>query len=144
LPQRSWFAISGGITALVGAFVLTVGCAVPYVHYTGDTTGYSASPSVFNGGFPGAWGNAVEPALVILAVLIAAILVIGWTNRIVRALMSGVMAAMGAQTIAMFVGYLAGGVAFGQPQAGAFIGPLGGFIVLLGGAMAAASLATNP
>jgi hypothetical protein len=140
---RSWLAISGGITAIFGAIVLGVGCAIPYVHYTGDVGSQSAWPSIFNGGFPGAWGNAVEPALVIVAVLTAATLVIAWAHRTVRGIMSGIMAAMGAQTMAMSLGFLAGAATYGDLQAGGFVAALGGLIIFSGGAMAAASLATN-
>src|SRR5215472_9775173 len=71
--RRSSLAIGGGITAFLGAIVLGVGSAIPYVHYTGDTSGQYDWPSVFNGGFTGAWGDAVEPALVIVIAIAAGI-----------------------------------------------------------------------
>src|SRR5712692_727317 len=137
---RSSVATIGGIGAILGVIVLIVGCALPYVHYTGDVTGVSANPSVFNGGFPGAWGNVIEPLLVILLGLAAAILVIAWPNRTARAFSSAILIATGLQTMAMFVGYDAAGAAYGQLQAGAFVGPIGAFLIMISGVLAAASL----
>jgi hypothetical protein len=137
---RSSVATIGGIGAIIGAVILIVGCALPYVHYTGDTAGASPNSSVFNGGFPGAWGNVIEPLLVILLGLAAAILVIAWANRTARAFSSAILIAMGLQTMAMFVGYDAAGAAYGQLQAGAFVGPIGAFLIMISGVLAAASL----
>jgi len=137
---RSSVATIGGIGAIVGVVILVVGCVLPYVHYTGDVTGVSANPSVFNGGFPGAWGNVIEPLLVCLLGLAASILVIAWANRTARAFSSAALIAMGLQTLAMFVGYDAAGAAYGQLQAGAFVGPIGAFLILISGVLAAASL----
>lgn len=139
-PARSSVATIGGIGAIVGLVVLIVGCALPYVHYSGDVTGQSATPSVFNGGFTGAWGNVAEPLLVIVLGLIASILVIAWSSRTGRAFASAALIVMGTQTIAMFVGYDVAGIAYGQLQAGAFVGPLGAFLIMIGGVLAAASL----
>ena len=140
---RSALTLAGAGTSIFGAVVLGVGCALPYVHYSGDTTGYSADPSIFNGGFPGAWGNAVEPLAVILVVLAVSILAMAWSNRTVRALSAGTAAAMGLQTLAMFVGYYTGVVWFAQAQPGIFVGPLGGLIILVGGFMIGFGLLTT-
>lgn len=130
----------GGIAGIIGVVVVFVGCALPYVHYTGDTGGQSADPSVFNGGFPGAWGNAVEPVMVVVLALAAAILVIAWPNRTGRAFSSGALVAMGVTTLAMFIAYIAAGSAFGHLQAGAVLGPVGAVLLLIGGLLAAGSL----
>jgi hypothetical protein len=139
--RRSSLAVSSGITAIVGAVVVVVGCVVPYAYFPGDSSGQSASSSsIFDGGFSGSWAYAIEPVIVIAVVLVGALLVIVGTSRTLRALMAGVLCAMGAQTMAMFLGYAVATFSFSHLQAGGFIGALGGLIVLAGGAMAALSL----
>jgi hypothetical protein len=128
---------------MVGAIVLGIGCAVPYIHYPGDSSQSPSSPSIFSGGYPGAWANAVEPVLVIAIVLTGALLPIASTNRTARALAAGAIGAMGAQTMAMLFGYIVSGYQFMNLQAGAFIGSLGALIIMVGGAMAALSLTTS-
>jgi len=138
--RRSWLATSGGIVAIAGAAVITVGCSLPYVHYTGDSSTGPADTSVFNGGFNGAWGDIAEPVMVIVFTLAAAIAIISWTNRVARALAAGALVTIGTQTLMMFVGYDAAGAAYGQLQAGAALGPVGAVVLLAGGILAAASL----
>jgi len=133
-------ATIGGIAAIIGVVIVFVGCALPYVHYSGDTGGQTADPSVFNGGFPGAWGNAVEPVVVVLLALAASIVVIAWPNRTARAFSSGALVAMGVTTLGMFIAYIAAGSPFGHLEAGAFVGPIGAVVLLVGGLLAAGSL----
>jgi hypothetical protein len=137
---RPSMALIGGIAAIIGVVIVFVGCALPYVHYTGDTAGQLADPSVFNGGFPGAWGNAVEPVMVVVLALAAAILVIAWPNKTARAFSSGALVAMGVTTLAMFIAYIAAGSAYGHLQAGAVLGPIGAVVLMIGGLLAAGSL----
>jgi hypothetical protein len=138
--QRSWLATSGGIVAIVAIVVVIVGCSIPYVAYKDTTSGTTTTSSVFNGGFSGSWGDIVEPAIVILFSLAASILVTAWMNRTAQAFASGALLAMGAQTFAMFVGYVAAGAGNGQLQAGSYVGLLGAILLFVGGGMAAASL----
>jgi hypothetical protein len=135
---RSRLATAGGITAIIAVGVIIAGCILPYAHYS-DASGGS-SPSIFNGGFPGAWGNAAEPALVILFALAAAMTLIVWTNRTARAILSGALLAMGAQTFAMFIAYAAVAVASGQLESGSVMGFIGAILLFAGGAMPAVSL----
>lgn len=143
-PAQSWLTTTGAITAMTGVFVIIAGCVLPYTHYTEPSSGYSQSPSVFFGGFPGAWGDITEPALVILFALTAAAVIIAWPNRTARAFASGALVVMGAQTFMLFVGYAAGGAGSGQLQAGAFVGMFGSLLLFVGGAIATASLLTKP
>lgn len=137
---RSALLTAGSATALAAVAVVAAGCILPYVHYTGDTTGINPSPSIFNGGFSGAWGDVTEPAVVILFSIVASILALAWTSRTVRALMAGALLAMGAQTFTLFVGYGVAGAAYGQLQAGSIVGPVGAILLFVGGALIGASL----
>jgi hypothetical protein len=141
---QSWLATTGAITAITSVFVIVAGCLLPYTRYSEATPGYSQSPSVFIGGFPGAWGDVTEPALVILFALTASAVIIAWPNRTARAFASGALVVMGAQTFMLFVGYAAGGAANGQLQSGSFVGMFGSLLLFVGGAISAASLLTRP
>ena len=137
----SWLATAGAIVAIIAALLVLAGSFLPYVHYTGEmAAGESAWPSVFNGGFPGAWGNAFEPILVILFALAASVLIIASANRTARAFASGALVVLGAQTLMMVVGYAAAGASYGQLQAGAFVGAFGSILLCVGGIMSAGSL----
>jgi hypothetical protein len=137
---RSSLVTAGSVTALAAVVMITAGCILPYVHYAGDTTGINPSPSIFNGGFSGAWGDVTEPAVVILFSIVASILALASTSRTVRALMAGALLAMGAQTFTLFVGYGVAGAAYGQLQAGSIVGPVGAILLFVGGALIGASL----
>jgi hypothetical protein len=113
------------------------------MRYTEATTDYSQTPSVFNGGFPGAWGSIAEPVLVIVFALAASVLIIAWANRTARAFASGALMVMGAQTLMLFVGYAAAGAGNGVLQSGSFVGLFGSLLLFVGGAIAAASLLTG-
>ena len=73
---------AGSATALAAVAVVAAGCILPYVHYTGDTTGINPSPSIFNGGFSGACGDVTEPAVVILFSIVASILALASTSSL--------------------------------------------------------------
>jgi hypothetical protein len=138
VPARSRLATGGGITAIIAVAVIIAGCILPYAHYS-DASGGS-SPSVFNGGFSGAWGNAAEPVLVVLFALAAAMTLIVWKDRMARAILSGALLAMGAQTFTMFIAYAAAAVGSGQLGAGSVVGFIGSILLFAGGAMSAGSL----
>ncbi len=114
------------------------------MRYTEAAPGESQTASVFNGGFPGAWGNVLEPVLVIVLALAASVLIIAWPNRTARAFASGALVVMGAQTFMLFVGYAAAGAGTGVLQSGSFVGLFGAFLLFVGGAISAASLLTRP
>lgn len=141
--MQSWLATTGAITAITGVVVIIAGCVLPYMRYTEATSGYSQSPSVFNGGFPGAWGSVPEPILVIVFAFVASVLIVAWPNRTARAFASGAIVVMGAQTFMLFVGYAAAGAGNGVLQSGSFVGLFGSVLVFVGGAISAASLLTR-
>ena len=141
--QRSWLATWGGITGILAMVTLIVACAIPYVTYTDTTSGTQSTSSVFDGGYAGAWGNVVEPAIVIAFSLAAAIVVIAWANRTARAFGSAALVTMGAQTFGMFAGYDTSGAANGQLEAGGYIGLLAGILLFAGGGLAAGSLLSS-
>ena len=141
--MQSWLATTGAITAITAVFVIIAGCVLPYVRYTEATPGYSQTASVFNGGFPGAWGNVPEPVLVIVFALAASVLIIAWANRTARAFASGALVVMGAQTLMLFIGYAAAGAGNGVLKSGGFVGMFGSFLLFVGGAISAASLLTR-
>jgi hypothetical protein len=142
--MQSWLATTGAITAITAVVVIIAGCVLPYVRYTEASPGDSQTASVFNGGFPGAWGNVPEPVLVIVLALAASVLIIAWANRTARAFASGALVVMGAQTFMLFVGYAAAGAGTGVLQSGSFVGLFGGFLLFVGGAISGASLLTRP
>jgi hypothetical protein len=114
------------------------------MRYTEASPDYSQSPSVFDGGFPGAWGNVPEPVLVIVFALAASVLIIAWANRTARAFASGALMVMGAQTLMLFIGYAAGAAGNGVLQSGSFVGMFGSLLLFVGGAISAASLLAAP
>jgi len=142
--MQSWLATTGAITAITAVFVIIAGCVLPYMRYTEASPDYSQSPSVFNGGFPGAWGNVPEPVLVIVFALAASVLIIAWANRTARAFASGALMVMGAQTLMLFIGYAAGAAGNGVLQSGSFVGMFGSLLLFVGGAISAASLLAAP
>ncbi len=142
--MQSWLATTGAITAITAVVVIIAGCVLPYVRYTDATPGESQTASVFNGGFPGAWGNVPEPVLVIVLALAASVLIIAWPNRTARAFASGALVVMGAQTFMLFIGYAAAGAGSGVLQSGSFVGLFGSFLLFVGGTISAASLLMRP
>jgi hypothetical protein len=141
--MQSWLATTGAITAITAVFFIIAGCVLPYMRYTEASPDYSQSPSVFDGGFPGAWGNVPEPVLVIVFALAASVLIIAWANRTARAFASGALMVMGAQTLMLFIGYAAGAAGNGVLQSGSFVGMFGSLLLFVGGAISAASLLTG-
>ena len=100
--RRSMLATAGGITAIVALLVILAACILPYANYD-SSDGGPASPSIFNGGYPGSWSNILEPAVVILFTLVAGVMLIASTYRISRALTSGALLAMGASDLRAFL-----------------------------------------
>ena len=142
--MQSWLATTGAITAITAVVVIIAGCVLPYVRYTEASPGDSQTASVFNGGFPGAWGNVPEPVLVIVFALAASVLIIAWPNRTARAFASGALVVMGAQTFMLFVGYAAAAAGSGVLQSGSFVGLFGAVLLFVGGTISAASLLMRP
>ncbi|TMC39311.1 MAG: hypothetical protein E6J28_03755, partial [Chloroflexi bacterium] len=101
--NRSWLAIGGAITALLGTPLVFAACIVPYVYWNDTSNGASASIFDMSSG-PGFW-YAIEPVIVILLILVAGIVAIALPSKTVRALAAGLLVAVGLQTFAMFMGY---------------------------------------
>ena len=134
---RPWLAIAGGVTAMLAAVLIVVACAVPYVHYTDSNS--PSTVSVFNSGFgPSNW-FALEPVGVALLVFLAGIVLVAWMSRLPRAVASGALIALGAQTFLMFVGYVlfTADSASAQHGPGGFVGMLAGLLAFAGGVTAA-------
>jgi hypothetical protein len=140
--RRSMLATAGGITAIVALPVLLAACILPYANYS-SSDGGPYTPSIFNADYPGSWSNILEPALVMLFTLVAAILLIASTHRLLGALTAGALLAMGAQTAALFFGYAVTSIAGGQIGAGSVVGLLGGAILFVAGALSAAGLLSS-
>jgi tryptophan-rich sensory protein len=137
---RSLAAIAGGVIAIVSGLLIIVACALPFVHYTDSQE--PTSPSIFNPGFAPSNGFAVEPVGVALIAIAVGILVLVWSNRIARAIASGVLIAYGVQTVLLFFGYLALAVFSKSAQVGPG-GPVGmfaGLLLIAGGAACLASV----
>ena len=131
--RRSLVAIAGGVSAIVSGLLIIVACALPYIRYTDSQE--PTSPSIFNTGFPASNGFAVEPVGVALISIVVGILVVAWSNRIARAIASGVLIAYGVQTVLLFFGYLALAVFSSSAHVGPG-GPVGmfaGFLLVAGG-----------
>jgi hypothetical protein len=124
----------GAILAIVGAILVIVACAVPYVHYT-DASIQPSSLSVFNTGTNATFWYALEPVVVALIAIGAAILLLVSKSRILRAVASGALLAFGVQTFLLFVGYAGFGVSIQgvQPSAGGFIGMAAAVLILVAG-----------
>jgi hypothetical protein len=135
-------ATAGGITAIVALVVILLACILPYANYD-SSDGGPYSPSIFNADYPGSWSNILEPALVMLFTLVAAILLIASTHRLLGALTAGALLAMGAQTAALFFGYAVTAIAGGQIGAGSVVGLVGGAILFVAGALSAAGLLSS-
>jgi thiamine biosynthesis protein ThiS len=141
--RRSWAATAGGLIAILGAVMIIIACAVPYVHYT-DASEPTPSPSVFNEGYgPSIW-FAAEPVGVALIAIVAGVVLVVWMSHIPRALAAGVLLAGGAQISLLFVGYFlfAATSTSAQVEPGGVIGMFAGLLLFAGGLAPAITLFT--
>jgi hypothetical protein len=144
-PPGTRLAAVGAGVAFLGAVVILIACALPYATYT-DPSVSPTTPSIFNPGYPGALWYAVEPVTVALIGIVAGVLLIALRGRVARALAAAALLALGVQTVVLFVGYV-GAAATGPSERAAIggaIGLLGGLVLAIGGALAAASLSVRP
>jgi hypothetical protein len=140
-PRRlSWFAISGGILAIVGAISIIPACALDYVHYTDNTE--PSSVSVFNPGFGPAIWFAAEPVGVAAITIAAALVLLVLGSRVPRAVAAGVMVAYGAQTFLLFLGYVALAIRSQSAQVGpgGVVGMVAGVLIFAAGILALGSV----
>lgn len=136
----STLAIVGGAVAIVGSLAIIAAGLLPYAHYTDNST--PAWPSIFNPGYPGALWYAAEPVAVILLGIVAGVMLIAVRGRTLRLVAAGALLAFGMQTTFSFVGFV-GASATGpasQMGIGGVVGVIAGLVILVGGAIAAASV----
>jgi hypothetical protein len=137
---RSWLATGGGIAGLIGVPFVLAGCIFPFVYYSDTSQGGPASASIFNLGYPGGLFYAFEPVVVMLFAAAAAVFLIAWQIRPVRAVGAGALLAFGVQTTALFIGYIGSELAYGRIGASGPLGTIDGVALVVGGALAASSL----
>ena len=140
-PPGSILAIVGGAVAIVGSLAIIAACVLPYAHYT-DSSASPAYPSIFNPGYPGALWYAAEPVAVILVGIVAGVMLMAVRGRTPRLLATGALLAFGWQTTFLFVGFVGASAAGPSSQMGigGVVGVIGGLAILVGAAIASASL----
>lgn len=136
--RTPWLAITGGLISLVSLPIVLAGCALPYINWNDTSNGTSSS--IFGPGFAGGYWFAVEPVIVVLAAVPAAILLMAVRHGPVRAIASGLLIAFGLQTIAMFLGYTFADLGMGHIGPGGPVGLVGGAILFTGGAFGLVSV----
>lgn len=135
--------MAGGITSIVAAAVLLAACFFPYGSFS-DGNGGTFNSSVFNGNYQGSGWQIPEPLFVVLAALAAAIVVMAVSVRIVRAIATGALIALGLQTLMMWITFIGTAIAGGRIGPGGLIGIAGAIVLLVGGLVALTSLFTGP
>lgn len=123
---------AGGVAGIIGALLVIVACAVPYVH-TAD-----GSPSLFNPGYAGGIWFAVEPIAVILIAISAGVVIVASTQRSLQMAAAAILLATGVQTFFLFVGYAGFDLSTSDRTAapGSAIGLVGGLCLATGGLLA--------
>ena len=139
-PRRSTLAVIGGIAGIAAIPFILAGCFLPFIYYSDTSGGGVTSSSVFNLGFPGTAWFAAEPVAVMVFSIAPAIVLLVWSGRLATAIASGALIAFGVQTFFLFIGYTGGDLTLGRIGAGGPLGLVGGFVMLSGGVLAAASL----
>lgn len=140
---RSGLATSGGIIGIGAALAVLVSSIVPFEHCVPNATAgcWTQWPSLFAGGYPGAWASAANAALQVVLALGVSILITAWMNRTARALSSGALLGIGVLNLVGFFALAVGISADGmQVAAGTVIGLIGSTALTLGGALSALSL----
>jgi hypothetical protein len=136
---RSWAALAGGITSIVASAVLLAACFFPYGSFP-DGNGGTTNSSIFNGNYQGSGWQIPEPLFVVLAAIAAAIVLMAVSVRIVRALATGALLALGLQTLMMWIAFIGTAISAGRVGPGGLIGIAGAIVLLVGGLVALASL----
>jgi len=131
-PAGRGLTVAGGVAGMVGALLVIVACAVPYVH-TAD-----GSPSLFNPGYAGGIWFAVEPIVVILIAIATGVVIVASSQRILQIAAGSILLAVGVQTFFLFVGYAGFDLSTTDRSAapGSAIGILGGLCLTTGGLLA--------
>lgn len=131
-PPGRGLRVAGGVAGLVGALLVIIACAVPYLH-TAD-----ASPSIFNPGYPGGIWFAVEPIAAVLISITAGVVIMAASQRNLQMAAAAILLATGVQTVLSFVGYAGLDLSISDRSAapGSAIGILGGLCLTTGGLLA--------
>ena len=131
-PAGRGLTVAGGVAGMVGALLVVVACAVPYVH-TAD-----GSPSLFNPGYVGGIWFAVEPIVVILIAVTTGVVIVASSQRNLQLAAASILLAIGVQTFFLFVGYAGFDLSTADRSAapGSAIGILGGLCLTTGGLLA--------
>jgi len=133
-PGERSVMLRPGIAGLAGAFLLLLGCALPYVRVSGQS-----GVSLF-GGFHGAPASetfwfAIEPGGVMVIAAIISVLLLARGSQ--PAFCAGLLTAFGVQTVLLFSGYVFVVYAPNHRGAGGVLGLLGGIVLIVAGLMAA-------
>ncbi len=132
-----------GILAFVGALLVIVACAVPFVKFTID--GHTQSETIFNPGpdTPGAdYWFLVEPIGVILLAIVGGVLILASGRGRMRSVAAGGLIVLGIQSLFLFAGYALGYLSDGnQAGPGGPIGMVAAVLVGLSGFIALAAKA---
>jgi hypothetical protein len=123
------------VLSSIGAGLVALAVFVPYAEYDGNST-----PILDLDAFELTYGFAIEPLAVALAALSPLVL-----TRVSPRLMSMLLAAIGAQTALMYLGYLLVATQDGNdPELGAFIGIGGSLLIFTAGVVGLRSSASQP
>jgi len=131
-PARSPL-LGPGIVGLAGAFLLLLGCVVPYVKFSGQSAvslfgGFQSAP------FSETFWFAIEPGGVMAITLVISILLLARGRQ--RSFFAGLLAAFGVQTILLFAGYVFVVYSPTKREAGGVLGLLAGVALIVAGLMA--------
>lgn len=127
----------------MAAAVLLAACFFPYGSFSDGNSG-TINSSIFNGNYQGSGWQIPEPLFVVLAALAAAIVVMAVSVRIVRAVATGALIALGLQTLAMWITFIGTAISGGRIGPGGLIGIAGSIVLLVGGLVALTSLFLSP
>jgi hypothetical protein len=135
----------GGLISLAGVMFVAAGCVLPYASYCDvptlrDCPYGTQRPSLLSDSLGGDNWHAAEPLVAIGLVIVAVVLMLLCRSTVERAILVGMVVAVGGLTAAFFIGYLG---AWGGVFVGDGAGALGGFLVCLGGVAAATSLLSS-
>lgn len=124
--------VAGGIAGLIGAVLLLLGCAVPFVKFSGQAavslfSGYNGAPTSETFWF------AIEPGGVMAIALVISILLL--VRGRPRTLAAGMLIAFGIQTVFLFCGWVFVVYSPSKREAGGVLGLLAGVVLVLAGVL---------
>jgi hypothetical protein len=135
--RPSPLSIAAGSIAAVAAILVIWACALPELKVPAVDSGRH-SFSIFNTGTPGSGWFAVEPVgVAILGAAAAIVMLVAARVPLLRLLATGMLAAMGIQTILLFAGYQFSVTHPDHPGGAGVVGILGGLLLLVAGVLGA-------